>query len=104
MSWSGDCQKFIGRNAKRSDIVQVLPGFEPGTLDSKSRVLNHYTTEPRMALNLENRSFNRWTCIKRISVWCVICRPMKPIYVNAKCDPDLYALQSTLAGHAILFP
>ena len=44
--WSGDCQKFIGRNAKRSDIVQVLPGFEPGTLDSKSRVLNHYTTEP----------------------------------------------------------
>ena len=28
--------------------MKVLPGFEPGLLDSKSRVITNYTIRPRM--------------------------------------------------------
>ena len=34
------------RPARRGTKREVLPGFEPGSLDSKSRVLTNYTIRP----------------------------------------------------------
>ena len=31
---------------EKKKFLQVLPGFEPGLLDSKSKVITNYTIEP----------------------------------------------------------
>ena len=38
--------------ARRRIKIEVLPGFEPGSLDSKSRVLTNYTIRPRCVKNM----------------------------------------------------
>ena len=37
---------YTATHKKKIAAVQVLPGFEPGLLDSKSRVITNYTIEP----------------------------------------------------------
>tara|TARA_Y100001970_G_C13605528_1_gene542320 strand:- start:67 stop:192 length:126 start_codon:yes stop_codon:yes gene_type:complete len=35
------------KQKKNKNKKKVLPGFEPGSLDSKSSILTNYTTEPK---------------------------------------------------------
>ena len=47
---------------------KVPPGFEPGSLDSKSKMLTDYTTEPCLLyLGLEPRA--TWLKVKRSTNW-----------------------------------
>ena len=40
------CIEFAGAQWDIVHICKVLPGFEPGLLDSKSRVITDYTIGP----------------------------------------------------------
>ena len=45
--------RWVGRRTRPSDIlvfIQVVPGFEPGLLDSKSRVLTNWTIQPETSV------------------------------------------------------
>ena len=40
---------------RKKERQKVLPGFEPGLLDSKSRVITNYTIEPMMYIYTHER-------------------------------------------------